>query len=238
VKGLAQFIFSEFCARCWSGRPLVNAGDDWGIESLAWTKQSYRPVRRLNKYVLRREATVQVAVDPVAAPAEAAPMETPAVTTPIVIRPATDADVIVAEHLEQTCFDTYSLTRRQLRYLRKSPNCVFLVAEQGGEVVGDAIALVRHHRPGTTGRLYSLAVRSDCRGRKIGHQLLSAVLSALRARGVRRVTLEVESTNQSAIRLYHRYGFRDAALLPDYYGADRSGTRMVCELTSEKRIAA
>ncbi len=31
-------------------RPLVNVGDDWGLETLAWTKQSYRPVKMLQKY--------------------------------------------------------------------------------------------------------------------------------------------------------------------------------------------
>ena len=52
AKGLAQFIFSEFCRREWSAHPLCNVGDDWGLESLAWTKQSYRPVRLLQKYTL------------------------------------------------------------------------------------------------------------------------------------------------------------------------------------------
>ena len=61
VKGLAQFIFSDFCRQYWSQRPLVNVGDDWGLESLAWTKQSYRPVKMLRKYVLRRERAVMVA---------------------------------------------------------------------------------------------------------------------------------------------------------------------------------
>jgi len=60
TKGLAQFIFSEFCRQNWSDRPLVNVGDDWGLESLAWTKQSYRPVQLLKKYVLRRERTAMV----------------------------------------------------------------------------------------------------------------------------------------------------------------------------------
>ena len=54
IKGLAQFIFSEFCRRHWADRPLVNVGDDWGLESLAWTKQSYRPVKLLQKYVMRK----------------------------------------------------------------------------------------------------------------------------------------------------------------------------------------
>jgi hypothetical protein len=62
IKGLAQFIFSEFCRRCWSDRPLVNVGDDWGMETLAWTKMSYRPVRMLNKYMLRPMAGARLAM--------------------------------------------------------------------------------------------------------------------------------------------------------------------------------
>ena len=53
TKGLAQFIFSEFCRDAWSDRPLVNVGDDWGLPTLAWTKMSYRPVQLLQKFVLR-----------------------------------------------------------------------------------------------------------------------------------------------------------------------------------------
>jgi hypothetical protein len=56
AKGLAQFIFSEFCRVSWADRPLVNVGDDWGLETLAWTKQSYRPVKLLEKFVIRRAA--------------------------------------------------------------------------------------------------------------------------------------------------------------------------------------
>jgi hypothetical protein len=31
----------------------VNVGDDWALETLRWTKQSYRPVKMLEKFVLR-----------------------------------------------------------------------------------------------------------------------------------------------------------------------------------------
>ena len=61
TKGLAQFIFSEFCRVNWFDRPLVNVGDDWGLETLAWTKQSYRPVKMLQKYVLRRNKALMIA---------------------------------------------------------------------------------------------------------------------------------------------------------------------------------
>ncbi len=59
-RGLAQFIFSEFCRQCWAHRPLVNAGDDWGLDTLARTKQSYRPLRMLSKHALTRLTPVSV----------------------------------------------------------------------------------------------------------------------------------------------------------------------------------
>lgn len=52
--GAAQYIFSEFCRLYWSHLPECNAGDDWGLPKLRFTKQSYRPVRILNKSVLAR----------------------------------------------------------------------------------------------------------------------------------------------------------------------------------------
>lgn len=57
--GAPQFIFSEFCRLCWADKPEINVGDDWGIPTLRFTKQSYRPTRQLLKYLLTR---------PVAAP--------------------------------------------------------------------------------------------------------------------------------------------------------------------------
>lgn len=53
-EGAPQFIFSEFCRLCWRDYPEINVGDDWGIPTLRFTKESYHPSRRLNKYVLTR----------------------------------------------------------------------------------------------------------------------------------------------------------------------------------------
>ena len=80
IKGLAQFIFSEFCRTCWSDRPRINAGDDWGLESLAWTKASYRPIERMAKFVVRQRAVAQVVggFDSTAEVAAAIPADTPA----------------------------------------------------------------------------------------------------------------------------------------------------------------
>jgi ribosomal-protein-alanine acetyltransferase len=132
--------------------------------------------------------------------------------------------------LEARCFDAYCLSKRQLRYLQRSPNAVFQVAEEGGTIVGEGIALIRHHKRSLTGRLYSLAVHPDHRGQGIGHRLLKTTLAELVARGAKRVFLEVEQNNAAALKLYERHGFRSIGILPDYYGPGRAGVHMVCEL--------
>jgi ribosomal-protein-alanine acetyltransferase len=238
VKGLAQYIFSEFCAREYKDRPLINAGDDWGVESLAWTKQSYRPVKLLQKYILKRTAVPQVVV-PAAEPAWSAPVGAAAeAESQVIVRAARTEDVEHAVSLEQTCFNTYCLSKRQLQYLRASKTAVFLVAEDAGQVVGQGIALVKHHKNGASGRIYSLAVKPECRGKKIGQKLLARMLEDLATRGARRIYLEVEASNESAIRLYERTGFRNIGLLPDYYGEGRNGVHMMFEIPISTRVAA
>jgi len=163
----------------------------------------------------------------------------------VTIREATEADVDGAAALEADCFDaTLSLSRLQLARLARRASAVFLVAEQGGTIVGEGIALLRTpkskgaRRAPPTGRVYSLAVAGACRGRHVGRRLLRAMLAELVARGVRRVELEVEPTNAAAVQLYEDHGFCWAAYLPDYYGPGRTGARMVCDVAQPLRAVA
>jgi ribosomal protein S18 acetylase RimI-like enzyme len=217
TKGLAQFIFSEFCNQCWADRPLTNVGDDWGLESLAWTKMSYRPVKLLQKYTLgkMKVATVPVECD-LSAPS---------------IRPAIKEDLTATVDLEQACFSSdLSLKKRQLQYLQQRKSAVFLVAEESGQVIGEGIALVRQHKGRTSGRIYSLAVNENHRGKKIGRRLLDAMVDQLSARGVKRIYLEVEQSNTKALSLYEHNGFRSIGKLPNYYGPGCDGVHMMLDL--------
>ena len=65
--GAPQYIFSEFCRQCWADFPECNAGDDCGMPTLQFTKETYRPVRRLNKYCLTRSVPAVLAATPGAA---------------------------------------------------------------------------------------------------------------------------------------------------------------------------
>ena len=53
VKGLAQFIFRQFCEEL-SAYPRINAMDTLGMENLDTVKLSYRPVRLAPAYAVRR----------------------------------------------------------------------------------------------------------------------------------------------------------------------------------------
>lgn len=234
AKGLAQFIFSEFCRSQWANRPLVNVGDDWGLETLAWTKMSYRPVKLLQKYVLRRQpvATVSGYTERTSSPAQMPmPLLQGIAPLPVRVRVADKSDVAAAVELEKACFSPdVRLKKRQLEYLRQRRSAIFLVAEQGDQIIGEGIALLRQHKSGLSGRIYSLAVHSNARGQKVGQTLLAAMCEALASRGVRRIYLEVEGANAVAQRLYTRAGFRPIGTLPNYYGVARDGIQMMMQV--------
>jgi len=231
-KGLAQYIFSEFCQTAWADRPLVNVGDDWGLETLAWTKQSYRPVRMLQKSVVARQAAVRIAV-PAAAPISPTvdlPVhvaDAPQPSILVTIREAVRDDLANIAQIEQGCRTTFPVSKRQLHYLIQRRSAVVLVAESAGRIVGEGIALLRQHARGITGRIYSLAVDEHHRQRHIGRDLLAAMLEALNARGAHRVYLDVEPANRAATALYESAGFCRIGALPDHYGPSRDAVHML-----------
>ncbi len=238
--GAAQFIFSEFCRLHWASYPEVNAGDDWGIPSLRFTKQSYRPRRLLSKYVLTRQPvpvlSTSIPMDlPVRNPrhtvgTEAVAGETTSADSQVRVTlrrgAASDVDPII--EIELSCFDAPDelFTRRQVRRLIDNPRATVTVAELDGRAVGWAVGLVRQHRRTRSGRLYAVAVHPSARGRHAGRLLVEATIAALKAKGVERVYLEVRRDNETAIALYEKLGFVPTQSLPGYYGVDRDGLRM------------
>lgn len=63
----------------------------------------------------------------------------------------------------------------------------------------------------------TIGVDPEYRGRKIGEQVLVAILDEAQHRGARRATLEVRESNRLAQNLYQKYGFIPAAIRRGYY---------------------
>ena len=241
VVGAAQYIFSEFCRQYWHAYPECNAGDDWDVPSLAWTKESYRPIYRLAKWELRlAERPVQVHMP--AAPGVTA-AGAAAAATDTVIEPASLADLFAVAGLEQRVFPPqHAIRPKQVRYLLRSPRTVAVVARrrvgESSAVVGWAVALVRRHRNRMSARIYSVAVDPDHRGQGLGTRLVQAVLASVERLGIARCVLEVADDNPAARRLYEQLGFQYLRMLPDYYGPGRHGWRMVRTTGAETAAVA
>lgn len=62
-----------------------------------------------------------------------------------------------------------------------------------------------------------LAVVPDYRRQGLGSLLLSTLLERAKARGLERATLEVRKSNQAAIALYQKFGFKIAGTRKKYY---------------------
>ena len=88
-----------------------------------------------------------------------------------------------------------------------------LVAEEAGRIVGFVIFWLVHDE------IHILNVATDPaqRGRGIARALLDACIAQGRRRGARLATLEVRRSNDPALRLYDRYGFRRVGVRPKYY---------------------
>jgi ribosomal protein S18 acetylase RimI-like enzyme len=95
--------------------------------------------------------------------------------------------------------------RTTVATLLEDPNTEFLLA---GE---DGVAQLRYRLSAWTGTedcwLEDLYVRDSARGSGLGRALTEACVERARARGCRRIELDVNEQNATAIALYQRCGF-------------------------------
>jgi len=118
----------------------------------------------------------------------------------------------VAE-LDRKCFPTPWSASAYLTEAH-NPSAYYIVAMSDDQLVGFAgMWMIMDETHITT-----LGVAPELRGRKIGERMLAHLLDEAIHRGARRATLEVRRSNQAAQNLYHKYGFRVAAVRKGYYG--------------------
>jgi ribosomal-protein-alanine N-acetyltransferase len=89
----------------------------------------------------------------------------------------------------------------------------FLIAEQGGAIIGYVIA--RHALD--EAEILNLGVASTRQRQGVGRALVQAMLAQLRQWGVASVFLEVRESNAAARRLYGALGFAQVGRRRAYY---------------------
>jgi L-amino acid N-acyltransferase YncA len=151
----------------------------------------------------------------------AAMQESPLIT----IRPAEDADMaaataIYAHHVlhglasfETEPPDAAEMRRRRAEVVARG--LPYLVATDADAVLGYAYASTYRPRAAYANTVEnSVYLRPDAIGRGIGQRLLSALVEACEARGLRQMVAVVgDSANLASIRLHEKLGFRRVGVL-------------------------
>jgi ribosomal-protein-alanine N-acetyltransferase len=90
----------------------------------------------------------------------------------------------------------------------------FLVAEEGGHVVGFLTTVVTSL---FDVKILSIAVDQRCQNKGFASMLLKALFQVLRTKGILRLLLEVRLSNIGAQRLYLSLGFNLVNVIAAYY---------------------
>jgi ribosomal-protein-alanine N-acetyltransferase len=153
--------------------------------------------------------------------------------TQISIRPLTYSDLPQVIAIERRSFPTpWSLAMFVLELSKPSGVC--LAATQDTGIVGYLICS-KYER---VYHLMNVAVDPSARRQGLGHRLLEELIE--RAGPEESYTLEVRTSNATAIALYERFGFRSAGTRPRYYqdtGEDAMIMWRTAELTSTSGTA-
>ncbi len=134
---------------------------------------------------------------------------------------------------EDRCFADGRFSSQVVRSLISRNHAFALVAIEDDAIVGAAMCLFS--RAQGIGRIASVAVLPEHRGRGIGSELLGTCEEELREMGVTRFGLEASVDNKVAVRMYESNGYRIKSLIVDYYGRGMDAFYMEKDTTMRGR---
>ena len=137
--------------------------------------------------------------------------------TRVALAPMTMEDLARVLEIERQSFRTPWPADAYVHELRENRLAAYIVARVDDDLVGYAgmwVILDEAH-------ITTIAVDSRYRGQHIGERLLIGLLDAALDRGARWMTLEVRSSNTTALALYRKYGFREIGTRKGYYSDNR-----------------
>ena len=149
------------------------------------------------------------------------------------VRRATMEDLPGILRTEDLCFGAQRFNPRVIRSLLLRDDSFVLVAVEKGVVVGAAMGMFSRFQD--LGRIASVAVLVEYRGKGIGRKLLKASEAELRKIGVTRFALEVSVHNSAAVDMYKSSGYSVKATIIDYYGKGKSAFYMEKDMTIRGR---
>jgi len=114
---------------------------------------------------------------------------------------------------------------------------IFLVAEADGKVVGYYMCRIEFGMSNLRtafarkGHVISIAVLQDHRGMGIGRRLMEVGMQRVKEGGATEMYLEVRVSNNPAIELYRKLGFKASRIAEGYYRDGENAYMMVVDLS-------
>lgn len=130
----------------------------------------------------------------------------------IVIRDLEEKDIDDLVEIEELCFKS-PWTKNSLQKELKNKLARYKVIQKNSRIVAYAgIWLIVDE-----GHITNVAVHPDHRGLGYGNKIVEALIHECRENNVVSMTLEVRKSNDTAIGLYKKYGFKLSGIRPGYY---------------------
>ena len=157
-----------------------------------------------------------------------------------IFRQAEIEDIDVLERLESLSFPGDAWSRSMLLDEIENPLAFFCVLEETkiefpadsakGEIIAYIIAWLIEPFECQIG---SIAVRPDKRRQHIASELLDTLFEVCIELSINEISLEVRTSNQAAIELYQKYGFKINGTRKNYYKDGEDAYNMVCSGLTE-----
>lgn len=106
-------------------------------------------------------------------------------------------------------FWSYNVLKQEL----VNQNTTYIIAKEISEVVGFAGISICFDEA----TLNNIVVKKSCRGKGIGGELLESLIELCSNMNMKLLTLEVNTQNTPAIKLYEKFGFKNQGIRKKYY---------------------
>lgn len=124
----------------------------------------------------------------------------------VTIRKALAKDIETIAYLDRACFEVHWMKEDGVLETAMDQEAFFIVAEEDNHIAGYAYVTI--HFGGHLLHLVRIAVDPQKQGQAIGIRLLSEVVAFARCQESKAITLNTQSYNEQAKRLYHWFGFQ------------------------------
>lgn len=130
-----------------------------------------------------------------------------------------DANSVHAVHeIEKLCFPI-PWTLHALREELKNPKAHYLVLEEQSS--GRIVAYGGFWQILDEAHICNVAVHPEDRGLGLGSRIVEAMIEKAKSLGITQMTLEVRTSNETAKKLYEKYGFKIGGIRKEYYSDNR-----------------